>query len=421
MNYKEALEYIDGVSWLGSKPGLDRVSELLELLGDPHKQLKFIHIAGTNGKGSCAAMTAAIMKACGYRTGLFISPYLFRFNERMQINGREIEDDVLADIVTRIQPYADKMEQHPTEFEMMTAAAMLWYAEEKCDIVVLEVGLGGRLDATNVIDCPECAVIMNIGLDHTAYLGDTVELIAAEKGGIIKQGADVVLYDQSRSVENVIRGICDERGAKLHTADFSKIVPEFDSLEGQVFSYKNEPYALPLLGANQLRNAATVLEIVSVLRNKGWAMDQSDVEHGLYSVSWPGRFEVLSDEPYFIADGGHNPQCAESVAENIKKYFPDTRRVFLVGILADKDFEDVMDILAAVADEFICVTPNSPRALAADALAEALRKYGKPVSAVDNIREGVAAAQDAAGSDGMVCATGSLYMIGEIRDCFGLK
>lgn len=421
MNYKEALEYIDGVSWLGSKPGLDRVSELLELLGDPHKQLKFIHIAGTNGKGSCAAMTAAIMKACGYRTGLFISPYLFRFNERMQINGREIEDDVLADIVTRIQPYADKMEQHPTEFEMMTAAAMLWYAEEKCDIVVLEVGLGGRLDATNVIDCPECAVIMNIGLDHTAYLGDTVELIAAEKGGIIKQGADVVLYDQSRSVENVIRGICDERGAKLHTADFSKIVPEFDSLEGQVFSYKNEPYALPLLGANQLRNAATVLEIVSVLRNKGWAMDQSDVEHGLYSVSWPGRFEVLSDEPYFIADGGHNPQCAESVAENIKKYFPDTRRVFLVGILADKDFEDVMDILAEVADEFICVTPNSPRALAADALAEALRKYGKPVSAVDNIREGVAAAQDAAGSDGMVCATGSLYMIGEIRDCFGLK
>lgn len=420
MNYKEALEYIDGVSWLGSKPGLERVSELLELLGDPHKQLKFIHIAGTNGKGSCAAMTAAIMKACGYRTGLFISPYLFRFNERMQINGREIEDDVLADIVTRIQPYADKMEQHPTEFEMMTAAAMLWYAEEKCDIVVLEVGLGGRLDATNVIDCPECAVIMNIGLDHTAYLGDTVELIAAEKGGIIKQGADVVLYDQSRSVENVIRGICDERGAKLHTADFSKIVPEFDSLEGQVFSYKNEPYALPLLGANQLRNAATVLEIVSVLRNKGWAMDQSDVEHGLYSVSWPGRFEVLSDEPYFIADGGHNPQCAESVAENIKKYFPDTRRVFLVGILADKDFEDVMDILAEVADEFICVTPNSPRALAADALAEALRKYGKPVQAVGDIRQGVAAAQDAA-RDGMVCATGSLYMIGEIRDCFGLK
>ena len=213
MNYNEALEYIDGVSWLGSKPGLERVSELLSLLGDPHKKLKFVHIAGTNGKGSCAAMTAAIMKACGYRTGLFISPYLFRFNERMQINGKPIDDDVLADIVTRIRPFADKMEEHPTEFEMMTAAAMLWYAEEKCDIVVLEVGLGGRLDATNVIDTPECAGIMNIGLDHTAYLGDTVELIAAEKGGIIKPDGDVVLYNQSESVENVIRDISIERGA----------------------------------------------------------------------------------------------------------------------------------------------------------------------------------------------------------------
>ena len=420
MNYNEALEYIDGVSWLGSKPGLERVSELLSLLGDPHKKLKFVHIAGTNGKGSCAAMTAAIMKACGYRTGLFISPYLFRFNERMQINGKPIDDDVLADIVTRIRPFADKMEEHPTEFEMMTAAAMLWYAEEKCDIVVLEVGLGGRLDATNVIDTPECAVIMNIGLDHTAYLGDTVELIAAEKGGIIKPDGDVVLYNQSESVENVIRGICIERGARLHVSDFSKIVPEFDSLEGQVFTYKNEPYALPLLGANQLRNAATVLEVVNVLRSKGWELDGSDVEHGLYSVSWPGRFEVLNDDPYFVADGGHNPQCARSVAENIKKYFPNDRRVFLVGILADKDFEDVMDILAEVADEFVCVTPNSPRALRAEELAKTLEKYGKPVQAVGDIRQGVAAAQDAA-RDGMVCATGSLYMIGEIRDCFGLK
>lgn len=421
MDYKEALEYIDGVSWLGSKPGLERVRELLSRIGDPQKKLKFIHIAGTNGKGSCAAMTASVLKACGFRTGLFISPYLYRFNERMQINGRDIENEALADIVTRIRPHADGMEQHPTEFEMMTAAAMLWYAEEKCDVVVLEVGLGGRLDATNVIDCPECAVIMNIGLDHTAYLGDTVELIAAEKGGIIKPGCDCVLYQQSEGVEKVIRGICDERGARLHTADFSAISCEFDSLEGQVFSYKGEPYAIALLGGNQLNNAAVVLEIVSVLRGKGWKLDASDVEHGLYAASWPGRFEVISDEPYFVADGGHNPQCAESVAANVERYFPGVRRVFLVGILADKDYEQVMDILAKSADEFVCVTPNSPRALKAEELAETLKKYGKPVRAVGDIADGVDAARQAAGADGMVCATGSLYMIGEIRACFGLK
>lgn len=421
MDYKQALEYIDGVSWLGSKPGLERTQELLSLLGNPQEKLKFIHIAGTNGKGSCAAMTASVMKACGYKTGLFISPYLFRFNERMQINGREIGDDVLADIVTRIKPLADKMAEHPTEFEMMTAAALLWYAEESCDIVVLEVGLGGRLDATNVIEAPEAAVIMNIGLDHTMYLGDTVEKIAAEKAGIIKSGCDVVLYQQSESVTEVIRNVCLERGAKLHISDVSAIKPEFDSLDGQVFAYKGESYALPLLGANQLKNAAVVIELVSVLRGRGWVLEQSDVEHGIYAVSWPGRFEVVHDDPYFVVDGGHNPQCAASVAENIRNYFPASRRVFLVGILADKDYMSVMDILAEVADEFICVTPESPRALKAEELAKALEKYGKPVSACADVREGVSAAMDAARRGGMVCATGSLYMVGEIRACFGLK
>ena len=175
MDYKEALEYIDGVSWLGSRPGLERVSELLERLGRPQDALKFIHIAGTNGKGSCAAMLASVMKCCGYRTGLFTSPYLFRFNERMQINGKAIEDETLAEIVSLVKPAAEAMAEHPTEFELMTAAALLWFAREGCGIVVLETGLGGRLDATNVIAAPEAAVIMNIGLDHTEILGDTPE------------------------------------------------------------------------------------------------------------------------------------------------------------------------------------------------------------------------------------------------------
>ena len=420
MDYQEALNYIDGVAWFGSKPGLSRVTELLRALGDPQDRLKFVHIAGTNGKGSCAAMLASVLKAAGYKTGLFTSPYLYRFNERMQINGEEIGNEALADIVTRVSIPAEKMEDHPTEFELMTAAAMLWYAEEGCDIVVLEVGLGGRFDATNIISRPEVSVIMNIGLDHTKILGDTVEQIAAEKAGIIKPGCPCVLYQQSESVTQVIRDRCGETGSALTVADFSAIKTEFDSLEGQVFTYKGEAYAIPLLGEHQRKNAAVVIETAEVLRRRGWRLPQEDVEHGLYAVSWPARFEPVAEEPYFIVDGGHNPQCAQTVAENLQNYFPLCRRVLLMGVLADKDYQGLSEILAPEADEFVCVTPNSDRALPAQELAELLRSFGKPVTVCDSIKEGVAAAIDAAGPEGMVCAVGSLYMVGEIRACFDL-
>lgn len=420
VTYQEAIEYINGVRWLGSKPGLERITELLGRLGDPQKKLKFVHIAGTNGKGSCAAMTASVLRASGYRTGLFTSPYLWRFNERMQLNGRPIEDEALAAITEKIKPQAEAMEDHPTEFEMMTAAALLWYAEEKCDVVVLEVGLGGRFDATNVIEAPEVSVIMNIGLDHTEILGDTLAKIAFEKAGIIKTGFPCVLYQQSEEVTDVVRTICAERGCELRIADFSAIKPEFDSLEGQVFTYKNEPYAIPLLGAHQMKNAAVVIEAVGVLREKGWKIEQDALEHGLYAVSWPARFELLREEPPFVVDGGHNVQCAETVADNLRRYFPDMRRVLLIGVLRDKDYEGMLSVLAPAADAFVCVTPDSPRALPAEELAAYLERYGKPVTACGSIREGVSEAQDQAGDDAMVCAVGSLYMAGEIRYCMGM-
>ena len=418
MDYKEALAYINGVAFFGSKPGLTRIRELLEKLDNPQKGLKFVHIAGTNGKGSCAAMTASVLKAAKYKTGLYTSPYLYRFNERMQINGKEIPDDVLAELVGRVKPIAEAMEDHPTEFELMTAVALLWYQQEKCDIVVLEVGLGGRFDATNIIDAPEAAVIMNIGLDHTAILGDTLEQIAFEKAGIIKKGCDVVLFQQSEGVTEVVRRRCEEEGATLRIPDFSGIHSEFDSLYGQSFTYKGEAYALPLLGAHQLKNAAVVLELVEVLRNRGWKLEQSDVEHGLYAVSWPGRFELLSDEPLFVVDGGHNPQCAQTVADGLRRYFPDKRRILLLGILRDKDYAEVTDILDPVADEYICITPSSERALPAAELAEHLKRYGKPVTVCDNIKDGVSAALDHSDDDSVVCAVGSLYSVGEIRACF---
>ncbi len=421
MNYQEALAYIDGVSWLGSKPGLGRIAALLDKLSNPQKELKFIHIAGTNGKGSCAAMIASVLKAAGYRTGLFTSPYLFRFNERMQINGQEIPDETLAALVSALQPLADAMEDHPSEFELMTAAALLWYRQERCDLVVLEVGLGGRFDATNIIDAPEAAVIMNIGLDHTAVLGDSVEQIAAEKAGIIKPGSPVLLYPQTESVQAAIRDRCREVGAPLVMADFTQLVPLFDSLEGQAFSYRDRPYAIPLLGAHQLRNAAVVIDLAQLLNQRGWQISQDALEHGLYAVSWPARFEPVHQDPYVIVDGGHNPQCALAVRDSLLHYFPESRRILLTGVLADKDYPSLFDALDPAADAYVCVSPNSERALPAAALAAHLRRFGKPVIACDSIPQGIETALELAGREAMVCAMGSLYMAGEIRDYFHLN
>ena len=420
MNYKESLEYINSTAWFGGEPGLGRIRALLSTLGDPQKAFRTVHIAGTNGKGSCAAMTASVLKAAGYRTGLFTSPYLHRFNERMQINGKEIEDEALAGHATAVRKAAEAMAEHPTAFEMMTACAFLWFAAQHCEIAVLETGLGGRYDATNSIENPEVCVIMNIGLDHTGILGSTIPEIAGEKARIIKPGCDCVLYQQGEEATEVIRDFCRQQKAALHEADFAQIGTEFDSLEGQVFSYRGETYAIPLLGAFQRRNAAVVIELVRVLRNRKWKISPEALEHGLYAVSWPARFEVLADDPYFVLDGGHNPQCAQEVAENLMHYFPEEKHILLVGVLRDKDARAIFSILNEAADEYICIKPNSSRALEARELAELLGQFEKPVTVCETIEEGIYRAQQRAKeSCGMVCATGSLYMAGEIRACFG--
>ena len=422
MDYKEALEYINGVSWRGSRLGLERISELLVRLGDPQKELRYVHVAGTNGKGSISAMLASVLKKAGLKTGLFTSPYLRSFNERMQINGRMIEDREVASLVEEIKPVADAMDEHPTEFEMMTAAALLWFARQHCDIAVIEVGLGGRYDATNVIPCPDCCVIANIGLDHTAILGDTPEEIAFEKAGIIKDGAAVVLYQQYGEVMEVVRDVCFERGAELTVPDFDDIHPEFDSRDGQVFSYGGEAYAIPLLGEHQLKNAATVLETIGVLRRQGWQIEHEAVEAGLYAVSWPARFEIVHSEPWFVVDGGHNPQCAQALRASILEYFPDDKRVLLMGVLRDKDYKGIVNALSPLFDAFVTVTPDTPRALPAAELAELFADTGKEVQVCETVQDGVRTAMDIADElEGMVCACGSLYICGDIRACFGLR
>jgi dihydrofolate synthase/folylpolyglutamate synthase len=421
MTPQEALSFIHSVNWRGSKPGLSRTRELLSRLGDPQAKLRFVHVAGTNGKGSVCAMLASLLTAAGYRTGLYISPFIARFSERMRVDDREIEAEELASITERIRPHALAMADAPTEFELVTSLAMEYFARHRCDIVVLETGMGGRLDSTNVIPPPVCAVLTNIGLDHTEFLGDTVEKIAAEKAAIIKPGSAAVLYGQTPSVEAAVKERCREIGVTLRIADAGRLQALSDSLEGQAFRYRDEDeYFLPLLGEHQLHNTAVVLETVEALREAGYSIGGEAVRLGLRSTRWPARFELVGRDPYFIVDGGHNPQCAETIARSLEHYFPDMRRVLLLGMLGDKDYMSVCGILAPCADAFVTITPDSPRALPAADLAAYLRRFGKPVTVCASIAEGVAEARRQA-KGGMACSVGSLYTAGAVRAQFGLS
>lgn len=420
MTAEEAMQFIHEKVWQGSKPGLSRTRELLSKMGEPHKRLRFIHIAGTNGKGSTSAMLASVLTKAGLTTGLYTSPYISAFSERMRINGKPITDSELAFITAFCAPFALEMEDRPTEFELVTAIAMEYFARGNCDVVVLETGLGGRLDSTNVIDAPLCSVITNIGLDHTRELGDTVEKIAAEKAGIIKKGCPTVVYELPKNIMGVISHRSREMSSSLTIADFNKIKTISDSRKGQVFSYKEfENLEIPLLGAHQLSNAAVALETIKVLRSQGIIISSDAIKLGLKSTEWPARFEIISERPFFVLDGGHNPQCAETVRDNLLKYFPDMKRVVLFGVLADKDYISQAELLNSAADVFVTITPQNPRALDAAVLAEKLKRFGKPVIACESTEQGIEVALKFAGEDGVVCSVGSLYSAGRVRAYFG--
>ena len=420
MTFEEAILFIHEKVWQGSKPGLSRTSELLSKMGQPQRRLRFIHIAGTNGKGSTSAMLASILENAGLKTGLYTSPFISGFSERMRVNSRPISEDELASITEFCAPFAMEMEDRPTEFELVTAIAMEFFARNRCDVVVLETGMGGRLDSTNVIVQPVCSVITNIGLDHMRELGDTVEKIAAEKAGIIKKGCPTVVYELDDNILAVISARCAELSSPLTAADFKAISQISDSRHGQVFSYKEyENLKLPLIGAHQTKNAAVALETVEVLRVQGLNISGDAVRKGLSKTEWPARFEILSENPFFIVDGGHNPQGAETVVDNLKRYFPNMKTVLLFGVLADKDYMGLAEILNSVADEFVTVAPQSPRALPAQELAKALEGFGKSVTACGDIESGIKTAIALAGENGVVCSVGSLYTAGPVRAYFG--
>ena len=416
MTPQEAIDYIEQYTWSTTRLGLERTRELLDKLGNPQKKLKFIHVAGSNGKGSTCAMLAAILEAAGYRTGLYISPYIQDFCERMQVNGQNVPGETLAEITERVKTIADGMEDHPSQFELVTAIALEYFLEAKCDIVVLEVGMGGALDSTNAIDAPEVAVITNIGLEHTEYLGKTLKAIAETKAGIIKPGCHAVCYDGAPTVTKVVRGVCREKGVPLRCVNFKRMEPISETLDGQTFRFDGEEMRVALLGPHQLHNTCTVLETVEALRERGWKIPDEAVHSGLASVKWPARMEVLGRSPLFLLDGGHNPQCAQALAAAIDKLLPGKKVVFLLGVLADKDYPQIMDIVMPYAKKFICMTPFSDRALPAWKLAEFLRSRGAEASSCgSDVLRGIRAAQKAAGKRGAVVAFGSLYLAGHIR------
>ena len=583
----DAIEYINTPRWLTSRLGLERIRELLDRLGRPQDRLKFVHVAGTNGKGSTCAFTASILAEAGFKTGLFTSPYVETFHERIRVNGRNISDEDLTAATLRVRECAEAMEaeggEHPTEFELMTAVALVHFAHVGCDIVVLEVGLGGRLDSTNVIAAPEVAAIVSIALDHTNLLGNTLAEIAHEKAGIVKEGSTVVSWPQEPSAMEVVEDAVRRVGDKLVVPDFSRLsvgkvtrgaalltcgtaleheghTPCSDSprfaaelraehaphaqelqagaeggsaceagnparvapcsnspryaaelraeppargrqvgaaddlgcgtafehaphaqelqagagfdagfggrmlravphepnvpsgtfvraqdclsmayahrtpmsqVEGTLpmrqFSYRGCEYATRLLGSYQPSNAAMAIEIAGALRERGWEIPDEAIARGIAETRWPARFEVLDQPagmPTVVIDGGHNPQGAGVLADSLRDVFPDKRPVFLVGILADKDYRSMLRAVAPLASAFVCVTPPNPRALDAADLAEAIREtcdelgVSATVEVAGDFDGAVSAARKIAGSEGLICAFGSLYSIADVKAAF---
>ena len=418
MNYQQALEYIHAVQWAGHKPGLTRTRTLLAALGDPQQQLKFVHVAGTNGKGSTAAMLAACLQAAGYRVGLYTSPFINRFNERIQVDGQQIPDQELVELVEQVRPAADAMTDVPTEFEIITALGMLYFARRQCDIVVLEVGLGGTLDSTNVIQHPECAVITALGMDHVKELGPTLADIAAAKAGIIKPGCPVVSYGGVPEADAVIRQVARRQQAPLTQVDFDKLQVRQGDLDAVTFDYDGlEGVRLPLVGSYQPRNAAVAITTLRVLRGRGWNIPDQAIRTGLEQVQWPGRFELLRRSPAFVLDGSHNAHGMRATVQSLRDRFPGEKFVFLVSIMADKDVDEMLQLLAPLARQFVTVAAATPRAMPAQVLADHIRAYGCKAEAAPTIEAGVARAVALAGQ-GPVCALGTLYFSGDVRQAF---
>ena len=426
MTYREAEAFIKKSYDQVIRLGLERMEILLDKLGNPQEQLKFIHVAGTNGKGSVCAMTARILQCAGYQTGLFTSPVISDYREQFQVNGEMISETDFSRLAGAVKQACGQMDDPPSEFEKAVALAFLYFKECQCDLVVLEVGLGGIDDATNVIQTPEVAAIVNIDFDHMGFLGNTLVEIAQKKAGIIKEHAIVVTAEQKAEVMAVLQERCNAMHATLIQTSATDIQLREKGLFGQRFDYKNQRdrgsvrlknITLSLLGDHQCGNAAVVLAIIDCLIQKGYAISPDAIREGMKSVRWPGRFEVVSKAPFMIIDGAHNPDGIDALYHNLREYCPGEKFVFITGILKDKDYHEMLKQMLPLADSFVTIAPDNPRALSADACAEAIRAcgfYGEVVVSADTTHAVIVALQLAKSKHIGVCAFGSLYSVGTL-------
>lgn len=423
MNYEEAMSYLKSIETLGSSYGLATMQELMRRLGNIHENMRFVHIAGTNGKGSVVAYTANVLTQCGYTTGTFTSPALVSFRERIQVNGEYISKEDTALHLSRIKNIAEKMQkdgfQHPTYFEISLALAFLYYAQKKCQIVILETGLGGRLDATNIVK-PLVSAIVSISLDHTQLLGDTLSAIAAEKGGIIKENVPLICAPQAAESAAVLQNICAERHSAFTMVKREDILLHEASKYGQIFSYKSHAHHFPklkiaLLGVHQLDNAAVALEILLYLRTLGFVITVNDIYQGFAQTHWSGRFELIGEKPDFIIDGAHNPDAARRLRDALLTYYPQTRKIFILSILADKNYEEILRLCAPLADVILTTTTDNPRALSTAELTACAKKYNPHVIPCADLAQAVDQAQKLAHENDLIAAFGSLTHLGEVR------
>ncbi|MCH4239437.1 MAG: bifunctional folylpolyglutamate synthase/dihydrofolate synthase [Oscillospiraceae bacterium] len=421
MTYEEALNQIHALHRFKKVPGLANLRTLLHRLGEPQKKMPFVHVAGTNGKGSTSTMIATMLRKSRYRTGLYVSPFIVDFCERIQLNNRPIPHRELAQAAEDVLPLIHEMEQNGeelSEFEAITAIAFYWFAQQNCDIVVLEVGLGGRLDATNVIDAPLCAVLTHISYDHTEILGDTLTKIAGEKCGILKEGCEVVCAPgQNEEALAVIRQTAEERHCPLTMADSSKLHVMEETLSGTRMGYQDLLLDMDLLGDYQITNAATAMTCMKILhtrKNFSHITGQSCAA-GLAAVRMPARFEILCRHPFAVADGAHNPDGANALVRSLKRYLPGKRLVALTGMCADKDVQHFVQTLAPLFSEAVVLPLQNPRSMEPEKLAELWRQAGVPAHLGDYPAQALALAVQLAGKDGAVIICGSLYLAGELR------
>ncbi len=421
LNYGEALKYIHSVCWLGSRPGLNRITELCERLGNPQDGLSFVHVTGTNGKGSTCAMTESILRHAGYKTGLFTSPYVRCFNERIAIDGKPVSNDLLCKATETVKKHADEMRESPTEFELITAIALVIFKLEKCDVVVFEVGMGGRLDSTNVIKSSLVSVVTGVSLDHTAVLGNSISEIAGEKAGIIKNGSHV-LYGgrdyEGGDAYSVITNAAEEKNAPFRYCDYSQLEIKKTDLYGSVFDYKKyKNVTLSLLGLYQPENAVKAIEIAEILRERGLKISDDDIYAGLKSTKWAARFEKLSERPLVIYDGSHNPEGIEAAKTALSHYFGEEKVNLLTGVMADKDYSAMAETLSPFARKVFTVPPDNPRSLASSKLSELYNGLGVASESFDSVYDGFYAAYlDSKENNIPLVCLGSLYMYCEVAE-----